>query len=176
MVDKFEVEVRNVDDASRTFMHVVEVLDSVGFKILSCDKQHAELSGPGLNSTKQNPLLGASAIQLRCQNDSIKLGASLGGVATMERFLRWFPLGLGFILGTLFAVLGGFGFGRAMGVPFGVPWAQGFNWVVVAYTLAFLPVCPWFLIGPWMVRMIRKRTTAALEALLQNAVMKAKLS
>lgn len=173
MLERFEVEVRNVEDISQTFTNAIQVLESVGFKILSCDKQRAELQGPGLNSTKQNPLLGATAIQLHCLYDSIKLQASLGGVATMEYFLRWFPIGLGLVLGTLFALVGGVVFGRANGIPFGVPWAPGLTWLLVAYTLAFLPVMPWFFIAPWMTRMIRKRTTLALETLLQKAVMKA---
>jgi hypothetical protein len=175
MLNRFEVEVREVEDIERTFSNAVHVLETVGFKILSCDKQHAELQGPGLNSTKQNPLLGATAIQLRCTNNTIKLDATLGGVATMERFLKWFPLGLGMALGTLFAFVGGIGFGRALGVPFGVPWAQGLNWIVVAYALALLPISPWLFISPWLIGMIRKRTMEALNTLLHNAVMKAKL-
>jgi hypothetical protein len=175
MLDRFEVEVRELEDTERTFSNAVLVLEAVGFKILSCDKQHAELQGPGMSSTKQNPLLGATAIQLRCSRNTIKLDARLGGVATMERFLKWFPLGLGITLGTLFAFVGGFGFGKAFGIPFGVPWAQGLNWILVAYTLALLPITPWFFISPWMIGIIRQRTTESLKTLLHNAVLKAKL-
>lgn len=175
-MEKFEAEVKDVQDIERTFANALQVLEAVGFRILSCDKRQAELQGPGLNSTKQNPLLGATSIHLRCTENRILLDANLGGVATMERFLKWFPLGLGLLLGTLFAFVGGFGFGRGFGIPFGVPWAQGLNWIVVAYLFALLPISPWIFISPWMIRMIRNRTKSALETLLHNAVMKAKLS
>lgn len=175
MLDRFEVEVREVADTQRTFSNTITILEAVGFKILSCDQNRAELQGPGMNSTKQNPLLGATTIQVRRSDSGIKLDATLGGIATMERFLKWFPLGLGLLLGTLFAFVGGIGFGQQFGIPFGVPWAQGFNWIIVAYTFALLPITPWFFISPWMVNMIRRRTTEALKTLLHNAVMKAKL-
>lgn len=175
MLDRFEVEVREVENSERTFSNTITILEAVGFKILSCDKNRAELQGPGMNSTKQNPLLGATTIQVRRSDSAIKLDATLGGIATMERFLRWFPLGLGLMLGTLFAFVGGIGFGQQFGIPFGVPWAQGVNWIIVAYTFALLPITPWFFISPWMVNMIRRRTTEALETLLHNAVIKAKL-
>jgi hypothetical protein len=175
MLDRFEVEVREVADTQRTFSNTITILEAVGFKILSCDQNRAELQGPGMNSTKQNPLLGATTIQVRRSDSGIKLDATLGGIATMERFLKWFPLGLGLLLGTLFAFVGGMGFGQQFGIPFGVPWAQGLNWIIVAYTFALLPITPWFFISPWMVNMIRRRTTEALKTLLHNAVMKAKL-
>lgn len=175
MPDRFEAEVRAVDNAERTFTQAITVLEAAGFKILSCDRQRAHLRGPGLNSTKQNPLLGATDIQVYRDNDHIKLQATLGGVATMEHFLKWFPLALGLGLGTLFSLVGGIGFGQAFGIPFGVPWAQGIQWLLVAYTLAFLPIAPWFFISPWMIRMIRTRTQQALQSLLHNAVMKATL-
>lgn len=175
MHEDFEVEAQTTEDPRQALSKAMLVLETVGFRIVSCDERNAELQGPGLNSTKQNPLLGATSIQLRCSERTIYLTAKLGGVATMQRFLTWFPLILGLSLGTIFAIAGGFGFGRAAGIPFGVPWAQGFRWIVAAYAMALMPVAPWLFLSPMLIRVIRKRTKVALETLLQNAVMRAKL-
>jgi len=175
MPDDFEVEAQTTGDAQQALSRAILVLETVGFRIVACDDRNAELQGPGLNSTKQNPLLGATTIHLRCTERTLRLNAKLGGVATMQRFLTWFPLILGLSLGTIFAIAGGFGFGRAAGIPFGVPWAQGFRWILAAYAMALMPVAPWLLLSPWLIRVIRKRTNSALETLLQNAVMRGKL-
>lgn len=175
MPDDFEVEAQTTEDPQQALSRAILVLETVGFRIVSCDERNAELQGPGLNSTKQNPLLGATMIHLRCTERTIRLTAKLGGVATMQRFLTWFPWILGLSLGTIFALAGGIGFGRAAGIPFGVPWAQGFNWILAAYAMALLPVAPWLFLSPWLIRVIRNRTRVALETLLQNAVIRTKL-
>ena len=97
------------------------------------------------------------------------IDADLGGVDTMRRFLTWFPLLLGLGLGALFAVVGGVLFGRHFEVGFGVPWAQGALWVIVALGFGLLPVAPWFVISPLVVRLTRKRTQRALDVLANNA-------
>lgn len=141
-----------------------------GFAIVNRDENSANLSGPGLNSTRQNPLLGASKIQLKLQGQQLHLDAELGGVDSMQRFLMRFPFILGLSLGLLFGVVSGFTLGGVFGVGFGVPWAQGWTWLLVTIGVAMLPVSPWFFLSPFMSNMIRARTQNALVALVQNAV------
>ncbi len=145
------------------------ILTINGFAIVGRNTYSADLTGPGLNSTRQNPLLGATRIHLELQGQQLRLEAELGGVDSMRRFLMRFPFLLGLGLGLLFGVVGGFAFGQQFG-GFGVPWAQGLTWMIVAIGAAMLPVTPWLLISPLMCRMLRTRTENALTTLVQNSL------
>ncbi len=145
------------------------VLTGQGFAIKDRSALSADLTGPGLNSTRQNPLLGASKIHLEIADQELRLAAELGGVETMHRFLKYFPILLGLGLGVVFAVGGGFLFGQQFGVGFGVPWVQGWRWLVMAFAGALLPVSPWLFLSPMMSRMILHRTQNALTTLVNNS-------
>jgi hypothetical protein len=141
-----------------------------GFELVQRDAISAVLTGPGMYSTHQNALLGATKVTLQLRDHALEAAAELGGVDFMRRFLMRFPFLLGLGLGLLFAVVGGLHFGRQNGIGFGVPWAPGWRWLVVAFGGAMLPVTPWLVLSPLMSRMILKRTQRALEVLVRNAV------
>lgn len=61
------------------------VLTSNGFIIEWCDRMAAEVTGPGLRSTRQNPLLGATRIRIERSGERVELSAELGGVEGMRR-------------------------------------------------------------------------------------------
>ncbi len=147
----------------------ITTLTNNGFAITHRGATSVSLTGPGLNSTRQNPILGASKITLVLRGNSIDADAELGGVDAMQRFLMRFPFLLGLGLGLLIGVGGGLLFGHQFGVGFGVPWAQGWQWMVVAIGGAMLPVAPWLILSPLMAKMIRKRTQDAVETLVRNA-------
>jgi hypothetical protein len=149
---------------------VLVKLTNNGFAIVKRDGKSVELTGPGLNSTRQNPLLGASRIRLELHGHELSLDAELGGVETMRRFLMRFPFMLGLGLGLFFGVVGGIAFGRQFGVGFGVPWAQGLTWMLLAIGGSMLPVTPWLFLSPMMSKMMRTRTQNALTTLVTNAV------
>jgi hypothetical protein len=154
------------DDVLRT---AIVTLTSNGFAISHRNSKSVSLKGPGLNNTRQNPILGASKISLQIHDNSIVADAELGGVDAMERFLMRFPFLLGLGMGLFFGVAGGLLFGRQFGVGFGVPWAQGWRWMLLAFGGAMLPVAPWLILSPLMSRMIRRRTQNAVETLIHNA-------
>lgn len=140
-----------------------------GFAITQHDSTSALLTGPGLHSTKQNPILGISSVTLRLHESELVAVAELGGVDSMRRFLIRFPLLLGIGLGLFFGIGGGFLFGQHSGVVFGVPWASGWHWLIVAMGGAMLPVLPWLVLAPLISGMVRKRTEKSLETLVKNA-------
>ncbi len=147
----------------------VQTLANQGFAISDRTMNSVTLNGPGLNSTRQNPLLGATKITLTINGKNLDADAELGGVERMQRFLTRFPFLLGLVLGLLFGVGGGVLFGQLFGVGFGVPWAQGWQWLVAAICFAMLPVAPWLFISPLMSRSIQKRTEHAIATLVHNA-------
>ena len=160
-------EIQNSTDEA--IQSAIVTLTNNGFAITHRDADSAELIGPGMNSTRQNPILGASKITLTTHDHSIKAEAELGGVDTMRRFLTWFPLLLGLGLGLFFCFGGGLLFGQQFGIGFGVPWAKGWRWILVSIGGAMLPVSPWLVLSPLISGMIKKRTQNAVEILLHNS-------
>ena len=156
--------------SSEVLRAALTTLTNNGFAIENCDDRSASLTGPGMRSTRQNPLLGASKIHLAIDGNQLRLDAELGGVDSMRRFLMRFPFLLGLGLGLLFGVFGGLMFGQQFGVGFGVPWAQGWKWLLFAFGVSMLPVLPWLVISPMMSHMIRNSSETALTNLLKNAV------
>jgi hypothetical protein len=146
------------------------ILANNGFVIVERSNDSVIAIGPGLKSTRQNPLLGATRIQIDLDDNQVVLNAELGGVAYMQKFVMLFPFALGFALSVFFAVTGGWFFGKQFGVGFGVPWAKGWSWFKVAIGIGMLPSLPWLIISPWIAKMIRNNTHQALDALVTNAV------
>ena len=147
----------------------VQTLTNNGFAIVDRSEDSVTLHGPGLNSTRQNPLLGATRIKLALNGKTLDADAELGGVQRMQRFLSRLPFLLGLGLGLFFGVGGGILFGQLFGVGFGVPWAQGSQWLLFAICVSMLPVAPWLFISPLMSRSIQKRTEDAITTLVRNA-------
>ena len=147
----------------------VATLTNNGFAIVDRMDGRATLTGPGLTSTRQNPILGTSRIEITARGQTLHVDADLGGVDTMRRFLTWFPLLLGLGLGLLFAVLGSAGWGGNVDLGVGLPWAPGVQRAFAALALGLLPVVPWLFISPLMIRMVRRRTQQALDTLANNA-------
>ncbi|RJX26543.1 MAG: hypothetical protein C4531_15545 [Desulfurivibrio sp.] len=117
------------------------------FKIESADQAEVLVRGPGMQGTRQNPLVGASRVRLRVEAASIELSAELGGVRRIRNFLLLFPPALASLLSLVFLILPMQPFAAA------IPW---------------LAVSPWLFLSPLMARWIRSRTIAALDTLLHN--------
>lgn len=154
--------------------HVLEAalvtLTNNGFAIVKRDELSADLTGPGMSSTRQNPLFGASKIHLNLRGQQLCLDAELGGVETMRKFLTRFPFILGLGMSLLLGVVGGVFFGSLFGVGFGVPGVQGWTWMLVAMAGVTLPLSPWLFLSPMMSRKLQTRTQHALATLVRNAI------
>jgi hypothetical protein len=75
-------------------------LCALGFRITQRTNETLELIGPGMNSSRESALLGASGIRIHCGDSQLTLEADLGAVARMERFVLFFPVGLCVVLGV----------------------------------------------------------------------------
>ncbi len=120
-------------------------LVSQGFEIVSNDTSEMRLRGPGMQSNRQSPLLGATDIWLRVTGSEIAARATLGGVAKMKAFVTWFPPGLVLSL-TLMPLL------------FGEP--------VPLWGFAML--VPWLFISPILAAAIRRSTERAIDAMVRG--------
>jgi hypothetical protein len=118
------------------------------FRIQTMDGGGIVAIGPGLNSTRQNPLLGATVVKITAGTSSLALEASLGGIARMRTFLYAFPPVLGIVLSAVFLVIPGMPLYAAA-----IPW---------------LAISPWAVLAPVMVGRIKKSTVTALDTLLAN--------
>lgn len=143
-------------DASPALEFAVIVLTGLGFRIDSRTAEVVELTGPGMNNTRQSPLRGASSIRLQAALGRMKLEADLGGVESMGRFLFWFPtllcFGIGIVLSLVFLNLFGPG-----------------HWFYVVVALVAAEGIAWNFLGPFIARRIEARTRSELDTLLANA-------
>ena len=118
---------------------------SLGFEVLHDSSAELRAAGPGMHSNQQPDLLGASLIEFHITNSTIKVTATLGGVATMKTFVYLFPPGLVLSL-LLTATL----FGETTD------------------PMLYLIVLPWMLIAPLIGRKLEKTTTTAIDRLVRG--------
>jgi hypothetical protein len=142
-------------NTAKAFDLAAAALTSIGFRLTSRDGSSLEMIGPGMTSTRQSTLLGASRIQVIRGGHELSVEAELGGVKRMTRFVTLFPIGLSLFLGVLFFVVFSFVFDhRAWLVP------------VVAVTGANALL--WLFLAPVLARHVHTRTCRGIDALLSN--------
>jgi hypothetical protein len=158
-----EISVRSNEHA--VLSEAAKLLMSCGFNLSRQNDNEVVLTGPGMRSTNQNPILGATEISLRHSHASrgkLAVHADLGGVRWMRGFITWFlPLlfgGLMTFFTIIFAVIAQF-------VPRPMPPGLLVNMAGGGLLLLF----PFLVIGPFAIRWIRRRTEFAIDACISNA-------
>ncbi len=121
-----------------------------GFRIVDSSSSRLQLKGPGMQSTKENPIRGATEITVEAKNGTLKLDASLGGVVVLSLFVCLFPLALW----------------GALALP-DLLKSTGQSGALTAKSL--YGAGAWLVIGPAMSVWIRSRTTSALDNMLASA-------
>lgn len=144
------------------------ILTTNGFAVSEKNSLAIEFRGPGMNSTRQNPILGATRIRISTDTDRLVLDAELGGVERMKRFLTVFPASMAVGFAIFFGIGMGIWSGQIFGVGFGVPFLQGWHWTLAIVPIAVLPLCPWLILSPMMTRALAAKTSRALDTLLTN--------
>lgn len=135
----FEGDPRDAFDVART------ALLSQGFEILEDSASELCARGPGMHSTQQPALLGASELRFRVASSMLSATATLGGVASMKRFVILFPPALVLSLTATLAVT-----------------QAGGSW------WALLAAAPWLLLAPWISSLLEHRTTRAVDRLVRG--------
>jgi hypothetical protein len=144
-------------DTGKAFGLAEPALTAIGFRLTERTANSIEFIGPGMNSTRESPLVGASRIHIRNESGKLELAAELGGVQRMSRFVTYFPIGLVLFLGIVLAAVFGIVFGQGM-------------WTVGLWAAVGINALIWLILGPMVTRHIRKRTDHALDPLLANMV------
>src|SRR5947208_2192838 len=81
-------------DLDKAFDLATTALAAIGFRLDARTTDSVRLTGPGMNSNRQSPLLGASQIDICFHQGQINLAADLGAAERMIRFVRIFPIAL----------------------------------------------------------------------------------
>jgi hypothetical protein len=137
-------------EAGAASMRIVDSLTAQGFRIVTQNRDLVEMSGPGMSSSRQNPLVGASQVTIRSLGRELAIEADFAAVGRLVRTLGVVI----FSMAIVFLVLFGFV------IPSEHP--------VLRYILPVLPLAPWLFLLPWMNRLFKRRTARALDALLEN--------
>src|ERR671933_179140 len=103
----------------------------LGFQVVSSSDHELRATGPGINSTRENPLKGISEAAIVVRPSAIEMQAALGGVRKMKLFLTFFPLGMALLFLIVFGTL-------ALSVPVFRHW-----WV---FLIPLTALAPWHFI------------------------------
>jgi hypothetical protein len=129
---------------------IVDSLAAQGFRIVAQNPDSVELAGPGMQSCRQNPLVGASKVAIRSLGREVAIEADFGA---LRRLIRTLGVVI-FAMAILFFVL--FGFMLPMPHP------------VMRFLVPILPMAPWLVLLPWMTWLFKRRTARAFDRLLEN--------
>jgi len=148
-------------DSDKVFDLAISALAALGFRLTGRTAQSATLVGPAMNSSRQNPLVGASELDLRLTDERLPLKAELGGAERMMKFVRTFPVALNAGLGLVFLVV--------FGVVFGAVFGPG-PWVAVVLAMTLLNGAILVVFGRWMSQAIHAWTCCGLDSFLVTIV------
>lgn len=139
-------------DSQKALEFSLNLFTQQGFTIVRKHEYGHELTGPGMVSSRQNPLVGISKVIVRIKSGQIKVQAEFGGIKKMQTFLILFICGMA----LFFFILFGFLFRNR----------PNFNML-----LPLAPFLPWPILIPVMIKSFKARTRRALDTLLNNMSM-----
>ncbi|MHC4618630.1 MAG: hypothetical protein ACYTEQ_12860 [Planctomycetota bacterium] len=122
------------------------------FQIVNQSENAVELAGPGMLSSRQDPLVGISRIRIFQSSGGLSVEAQFDSIRKLIKYIAVFIVVMGVFFVVLFAVL----FAR-QGQPLGI---------IVLISLA--PLAPWPVLLPLIMIWLKSRTSRALDVLLSN--------
>ncbi|MDE3271862.1 hypothetical protein [Pseudoalteromonas sp. G4] len=139
---KYSAQMDCQSEADIDFSSVETTLLPNGFRVIKKDDTSIEFTGRGMNSTKEDPIRGATKISLMAKSGLLHLNANLGGVLFMSLFVCLFPplliLSLSYFNSSDSGVL-------------------NLLWI-------------WLVMGPMIAYWIRQRTVKSLKIMLENTI------
>ena len=144
-------------DTAKAFGLAESALTALGFRLADRAAYSMDWAGPGMNSSRESGLMGATRIRISSGRGDLAVEADLGGVVYLARFVKLFPIGLVLCLGIALAIVFSAIFGPGV-------------WIVAVAAAVGGNAVLWLVLGPLLARGFRARTDRALDALLANMV------
>jgi hypothetical protein len=141
-----------VADSEKAVSAAANVLIQQGFQIVEKSDTAVELTGPGMISSRQNPLVGISKIRISQSSGSLSVEAQFDSIRRLIKYLAVFIVGMGIFFLVLFAIL----FTR-QGQP-----------VSIVVLISLAPLAPWPVLLPLITIWLKSRTSRAMDVLLSN--------
>ncbi|MHC4060609.1 MAG: hypothetical protein ACYSUC_04855 [Planctomycetota bacterium] len=145
-------ETMPVADAAKALEAVTSIFVQNSFQIVEKSETTVELTGPGMISSRQDPLVGISRIHISQSSGSLSVEAQFDSIRKLIKYIAVFIVGMGVLFVILFGIL----FTR-QGQPLSI---------IVLISLA--PFAPWPVLLPLIMRWLKSRTARALDVLLSN--------
>jgi hypothetical protein len=139
---KFSVQKNCLFDDEIDFSSAESTLLANAFRVIKKSDTSIEFSGRGMNSTKENPIRGATKISLNAQPGTLHLNANLGGVLFMSLLVCFLPPVLILMLSSI------------------NPQDSG----IISYLWI------WLIMGPMIAYRVRRRTIRALNRMLDQII------
>ncbi len=152
---EYEKVVDFAGDARKALEAARAALVQVGFQVSPIEESAFRATYSGWFDTRRNPLLAASTMVVAVRDGRLALGAELGGLGKLRKFLILLIGGMA----LLFLV----GFGAFM-----LPQVLQGKEHPAMLALPLAPFAPWPVLGPVIVRVSRARAVKALDTLLDN--------
>ncbi len=139
-------------DSTSAMLAAKNIFMNSGFKIEIINDNELLITGPGMSSTKQNPLCGVTKGWLKITESSVEFFGELGGIEFMKKFIYYFPpmLCVGIMLINI--LIANF----------------SDNFPLPNIFTPLLTLVPWIFISPLVVKKIQKRTIDAIHTALNN--------
>ena len=137
---------------------VLEVARNVfiqhNFQIVRDSDTEVEFTGPGMLSSRQNPMVGISRICIRGSSGNLSLEAEFGGIRKLTKYLAFFILGMAIFFVVFFGIL----FSKQ---------GQPLNKTIL---ISLAPFILWPVLIPLIYLWMKSRTSKSLDVLVNNMV------
>jgi len=117
-------------------------------------ESEVEFTGPGMLSSRQNPLVDISRVCIRGTSGNISIEAEFGGIRKLTKYLALFIVGMAIFFVVLFGILLS-------------KQDQPLNKTIL---ISLAPFIPWPILIPLIHIWMKSRTSKALDRLLTNMI------
>ncbi|UCC23478.1 MAG: hypothetical protein JSW23_05345 [Planctomycetota bacterium] len=124
------------------------------FQIVHDSETEVEFTGPGMLSSRQNPIVGISRIRIRGTSGNLSIEAEFGGIRQLTKYLALFIVGMAIFFLVLLGIL----------LP---KQGQPLNKTIL---ISLGPFVPWPVLIPLIHIWMRSRTSKVLERLFTNMI------
>lgn len=124
------------------------------FQIVGDSDSEVEFTGPGMLSSRQNPLVGISRVCIRGTSGNLSVEAEFGGNRKLIKYLVLFIVSMAIFFLVFFGII--------------LPKQGQTAGKIILISLA--PFIPWPVIIPLMAIWMKSRTAKALDTLINNMI------